>query len=205
MDSDGPGHYRHLRKGQIRLLCLEPNTYDQVPRISFEIFDLPNSPPYDALSYAWGEESDGRATVIHVSDDTKIPVWINLFHGLQRLQDELVVNTNAPKWAWADALCINQDELEEKAVQIPIMGEIYKRANSVIIWLGHGSVKEEQALQKVQDMGSRLIGGPDSTGETFQDGITRMASAIPPPDDLDYWFALMEILSKSWWDRLWYV
>ncbi|KAJ4172025.1 hypothetical protein NW754_007623 [Fusarium falciforme] len=37
---------------------------------------------------------------------------------------------------WADAICINQDDNEEKAKQIPNMHEIYSTAEEVLLWLG---------------------------------------------------------------------
>jgi len=37
---------------------------------------------------------------------------------------------------WVDPLCINQDDLRERASQISLMGQIYSSVNQVIIWLG---------------------------------------------------------------------
>ncbi|KAF2175010.1 hypothetical protein K469DRAFT_508591, partial [Zopfia rhizophila CBS 207.26] len=37
---------------------------------------------------------------------------------------------------WAVAVCINQNDLDEKSEQVPIMGEIYSRATKVYAWLG---------------------------------------------------------------------
>ncbi|KAK4136076.1 hypothetical protein BT67DRAFT_375542 [Trichocladium antarcticum] len=37
---------------------------------------------------------------------------------------------------WVDALCIDQGSAEEKARQIPLMGEIYSGAGRVLAWLG---------------------------------------------------------------------
>lgn len=46
-------------------------------------------------------------------------------------------------YIWIDAICINQSDDAEKAMQVGIMGHIYKRAQSVVIWLG----KERQNVQ----------------------------------------------------------
>ncbi|KUI54178.1 Heterokaryon incompatibility protein 6, OR allele [Cytospora mali] len=37
---------------------------------------------------------------------------------------------------WIDQICINQDDLEEKALQIPLMSRIYDHALNTVIWLG---------------------------------------------------------------------
>ncbi|OCL12152.1 hypothetical protein AOQ84DRAFT_386318 [Glonium stellatum] len=47
------------------------------------------------------------------------------------------------EYVWIDALCINQADDAEKAMQVGIMGNIYKRAQSVVVWLG----KERQDAQ----------------------------------------------------------
>ena len=41
-----------------------------------------------------------------------------------------------PQYLWIDSICFNQDDGVEKARQIPIMGDIYKEALTVDIWLG---------------------------------------------------------------------
>ena len=37
---------------------------------------------------------------------------------------------------WADAICINQKDLEEKSAQIPLMANIYWNASQVLAYLG---------------------------------------------------------------------
>lgn len=43
---------------------------------------------------------------------------------------------HARLFIWIDAICIDQGSLEEKAIQVPLMTEIYGRAYVVNIWLG---------------------------------------------------------------------
>jgi hypothetical protein len=51
---------------------------------------------------------------------------------------------------WADALCINQSDLEERASQVQLMAQIYTGASKVLIWLGMGdSFKIQVALSYV--------------------------------------------------------
>ncbi len=37
---------------------------------------------------------------------------------------------------WADAVCINQNDLNERSSQVTFMGDIYKSAKGCQIWLG---------------------------------------------------------------------
>jgi hypothetical protein len=42
-----------------------------------------------------------------------------------------------PRTLWVDAVCINQDDDDdEKGVQMPFMGIIYQQAHPIIVWLG---------------------------------------------------------------------
>ena len=37
---------------------------------------------------------------------------------------------------WVDAICIDQNKLEEKAIQVSMMGDIYRHTELCIVWLG---------------------------------------------------------------------
>ncbi|KXX81060.1 Heterokaryon incompatibility protein 6, OR allele [Madurella mycetomatis] len=47
---------------------------------------------------------------------------------------------------WADAICINQDDKEEKTAQVPLMGDIYTNCSKVIVWLGQPLENTERAF-----------------------------------------------------------
>jgi hypothetical protein len=54
---------------------------------------------------------------------------------------------------WIDALCINQDDLDEKTEQVQRMWQIYENAGLVIIWLGpedENTVKAFRVLLMVE-------------------------------------------------------
>ena len=36
---------------------------------------------------------------------------------------------------WIDAICINQTDIDERNAQVAIMGDIYKEASRVLVWL----------------------------------------------------------------------
>jgi hypothetical protein len=40
------------------------------------------------------------------------------------------------RYLWIDQLCIDQDNNVEKGPQIQLMGDIYRNAERVVIWLG---------------------------------------------------------------------
>ena len=51
---------------------------------------------------------------------------------------------------WIDAICINQESVEEKQLQVPLMGRVYNLAKRVIAWLGVGLPGDEAMLVKVR-------------------------------------------------------
>jgi hypothetical protein len=61
----------------------------------------------------------------------KLNITTNLFDALKRLR-----LPDADRVLWVDAICINQFDLEEKNIQVPLMKDIYSKASVVLIWLG---------------------------------------------------------------------
>jgi len=47
---------------------------------------------------------------------------------------------------WIDAICINQKDKIEKEQQIPLMGDVYSRAEKAYMWLGEGNEKSDRAM-----------------------------------------------------------
>jgi hypothetical protein len=50
---------------------------------------------------------------------------------------------------WVDAICINQDDIEERNRQVKLMAFIYSRALAVLVWLGR-PVSHPIELQEYQ-------------------------------------------------------
>lgn len=62
-----------------------------------------------------------------------------------------------PRILWADAVCIDQSDVEEKSHQVNLMGEIYGRASRVLIWLGEDPDGDaEEALRFIKDINRHL-------------------------------------------------
>ena len=130
-----------------RLLRLNPGAYQDPITASLIVIDFANLEPesrdgssfplqYEAISYTWGTDSaDVEITV------NGIPVLIrrNLHQCLLRLR-----YTSSPRLLWNDFLCIAQDDLEEKARQVAMIGKIFHSASRVLIWLGEHEHDSEQ-------------------------------------------------------------
>lgn len=132
----------------IRLLVIEAVERDYNSPISCRLveLDISSNPKYLAVSYEWGEPSIERKE-IYVNG---LPYLIrtNLYHALERFRqisdpiwsnDPIGKHVNRfqqPRYFWIDAICINQENISERNDQVQMMGEIYKNATNVLIWLG---------------------------------------------------------------------
>ncbi|PMD40969.1 HET-domain-containing protein, partial [Hyaloscypha variabilis F] len=117
----------------IRLLALGPASIGN--GTGFEYIDCKlihisfrERPKYEALSYRWGTED---ASKIILLDGHAFKVRWNLFQALSNFQ-------KANEWRnlWVDAICIDQNNLEERKRQVGLMDFIYTRASCVLVWLG---------------------------------------------------------------------
>lgn len=93
---------------------------------------------------AWAtEEGDSARSVSIECDGALVLVTKNCESALRRLRE-----VDAWRILWIDAICINQDDLKERAQQVVQMRDIYSRANEVLICLGEASANVDETTQK---------------------------------------------------------
>jgi len=119
------------QRKQIRLLHLHPGRRGHPLRGSLKLVSLKDQPSYEALSYTWGQSTMDPQPNIILNGHTPSNLTDNLSKALQRLRRRLQTRV-----LWVDALCIDQDHPEERGHQVSFMGEIYKAAQQVCVWLG---------------------------------------------------------------------
>ena len=166
---------------------------------SFSLLDLDTKShhQYDCVSYVWGDsESIELATI----NKKHISITKNLHDCLRHIRSETNMMT-----VWADALCINQSDMEEKSRQVSMMVQIYRQCSKVYFWLG------------LPDLGS-LSGNPFELLNFFVSGrhwyelpgfecdkssglwIWRKNKAC---DELLNDF--LQVVESPWWTRAWTV
>jgi hypothetical protein len=103
---------------------------------------------YEALSYVWGYKKGDREVIC---EGKTLLVTRNCEEALRTLREK-----NVTRRLWVDAICIDQteevNELREKSHQIKFMGEIYSRAEHVVVWLGasdHTTARGMKYLEKL--------------------------------------------------------
>lgn len=123
-------HYSPLdpTKSEIRLVTLHPGKRRDAVQCTVSIASLDSSPDFTALSYVCGDPSE--TTPISV-DGKPFAATVNL---------EACLRAIRKRWRrrvlWIDAICINQKDVQEKDVQVPLMGRLYSTAARVLAWLG---------------------------------------------------------------------
>jgi phage FluMu protein Com len=103
---------------EIRILKIYPGLTEEPLRCSLQPASLDDA-RYSALSYCWGDGNDRRDIAVN---GRIISVTKNLENALRHLK-----NRAQDVAIWADAICINQQDLAEKSIQVGMMGNIYSK------------------------------------------------------------------------------
>lgn len=188
--NDRTFEYDYLDNGEFRLIILSPERQDDPEdMVRCEMFTclLNNSPPYFALSYAWGDVSDQRE-ILMGREEITMSVPASLQVALRALRDP-----RRSVLLWADAISINQQNSSEKAEQVQLMTRIYKKAESVAIWLGPRSADSDLGMELIEKV---------SDGADFPQEITKRTSA---PFSEKNFAAVVALFDRDYWHRLWVV
>jgi hypothetical protein len=100
---------------------------------------------YSAMSYAWDAEEPSRPLICN---GKTILVTLNCENALRQF-----VMKPAGRVIWVDSICIDQNSLSERNHQVQLMGEIYQRADTVLIWLGEADQDAEIAFDQLRIFG----------------------------------------------------
>jgi hypothetical protein len=114
-------------QGHFRYLVLKPGTGDEPLACDIHTARIDNV-DYEAISYVWGSEEKPKTLQC---GKKSIPITVNLYAAIARLR-----LPGQERVLWADSVCINQDDLEEKGHQVAQVGSIYRQASHVLICLG---------------------------------------------------------------------
>lgn len=88
-----------------------------------------------------GQEVLSHSGCREYGDHEKIKASENLLDFLQMWASK--DSTTVLKPLWIDALCIDQSNISERSQQVAQMGQIYKSASTVLVWLGKDEPSEE--------------------------------------------------------------
>jgi Heterokaryon incompatibility protein (HET) len=186
--------YLPLKADHIRVLVLCPGSFDDPIECHLEHQnrDLDGGVSYEALSYMWGPPEPPREIKLN---DTLIEVRQNLLAALRRLRNE-----NSVRYLWVDALCINQQDLQERSAQVLVMSRIYRRASQVLVWLGEAQGESDMLIDLLTD--SKGDFGPiwPSRGQPCRPRMELPAEKMVIVRD-----AFLALCNRPYWRRVWII
>jgi hypothetical protein len=167
--------------------------------------DAPNV-TYSALSYVWsdyrapalGEYNPHRAKQEFAinCDGLELLVTLNLYQFLEQQSQQIDVSQKA--YYWIDQVCINQQDLSEKATQVSMMDEIYKSATRVIAWLGPEDTFTAGAIRTIRYVASIFTDLGNGKSEQVASRLREEG-----PVSLKMWDDLGAIIDRVYFSRAW--
>lgn len=193
-------NYRYsalTRNDSIRILTLQPGSANEPLVCSLQPGRLDELPPYEAISYVWGSNTRDHEIAC---DEGKLHVTRNLHSALCALR-----LPSQARALWADSVCINQEDVAEKSVQVALMGAIYRRSSCALIYLGqdtNGDAERATSLvREVNEMIRSVLAQSDN----------RSWDSFPEPAEDDAlvqderWWSVNVLLDQPWFYRGWVV
>lgn len=159
---------------EIRLLTLVGGKHSALVSCEIEHYSLIDHPPYTALSYCWGNPDITKTILLN---SKKVQATVNLEAALRQLQ------ADGYSKLWVDALCINQNDREERSRQVLRMRRIYTEATLVLVWLGietPGSKNTMEYIELLTQGKSALKFLQDRGGENRDEAVKRTRQFMSP-------------------------
>ncbi|KIM96236.1 hypothetical protein OIDMADRAFT_133098, partial [Oidiodendron maius Zn] len=193
-----PFEYEPLKSSEsIRLLILHPGIAESPIHISLIETTLSECradiyEQYTALSYVWG--SRAPTTTIFVNGQS-LEIALNLSAALRHLRDG--------KYSlrlWADAICIDQNNVIERSEQVTLMEEIYSLAMQTIVYLGESNEEIERIFNDMQNS-PRRFRRVESQGRA---AFINKVDVNEMESDGEEWIVITtQLLTRPWFLRVW--
>jgi hypothetical protein len=134
---------KHL--SEIRILRILPGDFNDAVECEVFTAGLSSYPEYDAISYTWADESGdaSRCCSILVSGKS-FEVTRNCEMVLRRVRMQF-----SSRQIWIDAICIDQDNIDERGHQVRLMPRIYSGAKTVLIYVGESTPNSSLVLRSL--------------------------------------------------------
>lgn len=127
----------------IRVIHLYPGSPNDELECTLVSVRLEEQPPYEALSYCWGQRArnryikfrpplsqPARAAMGDPVPATTLAITDTLHNALVELR-----YSEKERILWIDQICINQEDPTERSEQVKLMQDIYSLAGCALVWL----------------------------------------------------------------------
>jgi hypothetical protein len=197
----------------VRLLQLEAGLHstDLITHLhTANLNSIPESLPsgYEALSYVWGSQVCGSEV-----QDLYLNGQSVIRKTRQNLKDALkrVRLVDHPRLVWADAICINQEDIKERGHQVRLMRSIYRKANRVLVWLGKDDSDDAEiafsVICSIVNSSPRHVDSSSKAGFRHRNGGWPFLDAnegIPHPGSMK-WKSVEKLFHCQWFWRIWVI
>jgi hypothetical protein len=148
---------------------------------------------FAALSYVWGNLDSERNIILNGQPTV---VGANLEAALRSISVEQQFNEDFK--LWVDALCINQNDIEERSRQVCKMHAIYSEAWNVISWIGDASYNSNDAFNLVTELSAASLSGRGTD-------LEQLLNEDPAYLGMGSWLALHDLMQRDYWSRVWII
>jgi Heterokaryon incompatibility protein (HET) len=198
-------HYYSLKRKppNFRLLSIQPGTNTSLIKVIISTHRLSKAPEYEALSYVWGPPSLGGEPNLILVNDSPFEVTPNLLKALSGLRSESNV-----RLVWIDAICINQEDLEERSQQVQLMKQIYENATRTVVFLGEASELSSPTINFIRSLKMKRQWNSSAEMEEFQHASENLAERVAKDEYLQILTTkglFGDLLERPFWKRIWIV
>jgi len=177
--------------GPCRLLTLLPGQGAEPLMGEISIARSDYTPEYTALSYVWGdltlsESLTCSGRTLHITRSLKAAL-----HGIRR--------STSPLTIWADQLCINQQDIIERNMQVQSMDKVYSKSQGVIVWLGADEDHiAEKAFSLINSLHTRFFDRDMKRNDSEISKLREMERKNVEQFETADWLALAECYRQPW-------
>ncbi|KAI8961900.1 HET-domain-containing protein [Daldinia sp. FL1419] len=187
---------------QFRILTLLPGSGEQPLECILEHGDIGKSPPYEAISYVWGNPHD-RVDI--TCNGKPLAITVGLHTVLHHFRSPF-----ERKSLWADAICINQNDSNERGRQVSRMKDIYSKANRVLIWLGKEKDHSDKGIEVASEIACACrqytSHGRSLRDLSFDDErVDQLFGKFRDKSEFSRLSAFARIIERLWFTRVWVV
>lgn len=201
--------YQPLKEKQIRVLEVYPGLESDPVSCNLHLANLGSGVKYEAVSYSWGNGPSDRLIYINGGH---FHVTANLEAALKVFRHEIVSNARHSSilddfnerlknvefndtYKWIDALCINQEDNNERNDQIQLMRNIYSQSVRLVVWLGEEPEHNDLAIDTVMGIVSSL--------RLSDNKVKPWLNQQSVPSLITKSCALATIFLRPWFSRAW--
>jgi hypothetical protein len=187
---------------EFRLVRIHPGVRPHHIVTSLATYPLNGHPPYEALSYVWGRYDLEDVDLIEL-DGSPFEVTINLCRALYYLRLE-----SETRDFWIDAICINQEDLNERSSQVQLMRDIYKSSTRTVVWIGEESFWSHRLFQFLKSIDKTRGWGDDDERKVKVEGQVRLRGQLAVDGNIQKIVQrglYKDIAQRDFWTRIWIV